>query len=150
MIFSDGGYTIYALNARTAALLWTYAIGGGGGICTSAAVANGVVYVGITFNNNVYAFGLQQGPRVTQAGETGAASEPISERFAFDALIHAPVRQHHKRHPDRHAHELPGCAGQHTVSERCTEGGVQNDVLRPGEIQRGSTPQHRLRRHHRR
>ena len=47
---------VYALKAKTGALLWSYPAGGD----SSPAVANGVVYVG-SDDGNVYAFGLKKG-----------------------------------------------------------------------------------------
>ena len=47
---------VYALNAKTSALLWSYPTGGY--VFSSPAVANGVVYVG-SLDWNVYAFGLK-------------------------------------------------------------------------------------------
>jgi outer membrane protein assembly factor BamB len=52
---------LYALNARTGALLWSYSVSGStyiAGLSSSPAVVNGVVYVG-GFDGNVYAFGLK-------------------------------------------------------------------------------------------
>jgi outer membrane protein assembly factor BamB len=53
---------LYALNAGTGALLWSYAISGTTG-AASPAVANGMVYFGIgdldTFTGSVHAFGLK-------------------------------------------------------------------------------------------
>jgi eukaryotic-like serine/threonine-protein kinase len=45
--------TVYALNASTGALLWSYTTSGY--VSSSPTVANGVVYVGSAYNNNVYA-----------------------------------------------------------------------------------------------
>jgi outer membrane protein assembly factor BamB len=46
---------LYALNASTGAILWSFATGGN--VISSPAVANGVVYVG-SGDHKVYAFGL--------------------------------------------------------------------------------------------
>jgi outer membrane protein assembly factor BamB len=46
---------IYALNASTGALLWSYTTGGKVG--ASPAVANGMLYVG-SEDYNIYAFAL--------------------------------------------------------------------------------------------
>jgi outer membrane protein assembly factor BamB len=53
----SGTGTVYALNASTGALLWSY---GTGGAITSPAVANGVVYVGSN-DHNVYALNASTG-----------------------------------------------------------------------------------------
>jgi outer membrane protein assembly factor BamB len=49
---------VYALNAATGALLWTFTTGSS--VSSSPAVANGMVYIG-SDDNNVYAFGLPKG-----------------------------------------------------------------------------------------
>ena len=46
---------VYALNASTGALLWSYTTGSA--VESSPAVANGVVYVG-SYDDKVYAFAL--------------------------------------------------------------------------------------------
>jgi outer membrane protein assembly factor BamB len=46
---------VYALNASTGALLWSFATGGN--VISSPAVVNGVVYVG-SGDHTLYAFGL--------------------------------------------------------------------------------------------
>jgi outer membrane protein assembly factor BamB len=46
---------LYALNASTGDVLWSYTTGGW--VDSSPVVVNGVVYVG-SFDGNVYAFGL--------------------------------------------------------------------------------------------
>ena len=46
---------LYALNATTGALLWSFTAGGF--VYSSPAAADGVVYVG-SYNGNVYALGL--------------------------------------------------------------------------------------------
>jgi outer membrane protein assembly factor BamB len=48
--------SVYALNARTGAKLWSYATGKP--VQSSPAVANGVVYVG-SEDGKIYAFGLK-------------------------------------------------------------------------------------------
>jgi outer membrane protein assembly factor BamB len=52
-------HNVYALNASTGALLWSYTTGGPVGI-SSPAVANGVVYVG-SIDRNVYALNAKTG-----------------------------------------------------------------------------------------
>ena len=47
---------LYALNASTGALLWSYGLGYGES--SSPAVANGVVYIG-SWDGPVFAFGLK-------------------------------------------------------------------------------------------
>jgi eukaryotic-like serine/threonine-protein kinase len=54
----SGDDNLYALNAATGTPLWSYTTGGGVG--SSPAVANGVVYVG-SGDDNLYAFGLSGG-----------------------------------------------------------------------------------------
>jgi len=48
---------VYALNARTGALLWSH---GTGSVFSSPAVANGLVYVG-SYDGNVYALNASTG-----------------------------------------------------------------------------------------
>jgi outer membrane protein assembly factor BamB len=48
--------TVYALNSKTGALLWSYAVGNI--VQSSPAVANGMVYVG-SYDGKIYAFGLK-------------------------------------------------------------------------------------------
>jgi outer membrane protein assembly factor BamB len=50
-------YSVYALNAKTGAKLWSYRTGSYVGF-SSPAVANGMVYVG-SLDGKVYAFGLK-------------------------------------------------------------------------------------------
>jgi outer membrane protein assembly factor BamB len=55
------GY-VYAFNARTGAVLWSYQTGEW--VFSSPAVVNGVVYVGANFDDErgtVYAFSLKHG-----------------------------------------------------------------------------------------
>ncbi len=52
--FADD-HKLYALDAVTGTLKWSYATGGP--IVSSPAIANGVVYIGST-DDNVYAFHL--------------------------------------------------------------------------------------------
>ena len=52
---------VYALKAKTGALLWSYTTGGY--VQSSPAVANGVVYVG-SFDHNVYALDASSGERL--------------------------------------------------------------------------------------
>ena len=47
---------VYALNAATGALEWSYATGSEED--SSPVVVNGVVYVGFYYGSKVYAFGL--------------------------------------------------------------------------------------------
>ena len=49
--------SVYALNARTGAKLWSYATGKP--VQSSPAVANGMIYVG-SEDGKIYAFGLKQ------------------------------------------------------------------------------------------
>jgi outer membrane protein assembly factor BamB len=53
---SGNADALFALNARTGALLWSYTTGGT--VYSSPAVANGMVYVS-SGDGNVYAFGLK-------------------------------------------------------------------------------------------
>jgi outer membrane protein assembly factor BamB len=50
---------VYALDARTGALLWSYATGVGGN--DAPALVDGMLYVG-DFDHNLYAFSLPSGP----------------------------------------------------------------------------------------
>jgi outer membrane protein assembly factor BamB len=52
---SDG--SLYALDASTGAVLWSYTIGGGLPVFSSPTVVNGVVYLAAA-DDHVYAFGL--------------------------------------------------------------------------------------------
>jgi outer membrane protein assembly factor BamB len=54
------GSAVYALNANTGGLLWTFYPVGGGGVSSSPAVVNGVVYVGAD-DGNVYALRASTG-----------------------------------------------------------------------------------------
>jgi len=57
VVYVGSGSNVYALNASTGALLWTYTTASG--VSSSPAVANGAVYVGSGGGvGNVYAFGL--------------------------------------------------------------------------------------------
>ncbi len=58
---SAAGDALYALNASTGALLWSYATGGP--VWSSPAVVNGVVYVG-SGTNNVYALNASTGAKL--------------------------------------------------------------------------------------
>ena len=62
---------IYALNATTGAKLWNYTTGGG--VDSSPAVANGVVYVG-SDDNNTYALNATTGAKLWNytTGEPGS------------------------------------------------------------------------------
>jgi hypothetical protein len=53
--------SVYALNARTGAKLWSYATGGT--VFSSPAVAKGVVYVG-SYDNSVYALNAKTGAKL--------------------------------------------------------------------------------------
>jgi hypothetical protein len=66
---NDGN--VYALNARTGTLLWSYTTGWDV-LDSSPVVANGVVYVG-SWDSNVYAFGLLG---ADQAREDAASKHP--------------------------------------------------------------------------
>jgi outer membrane protein assembly factor BamB len=55
VVYLGSGFNLYALNAGTGALLWTYTTGDG--VQSSPAVANGVVYAS-SDDHKVYAFGL--------------------------------------------------------------------------------------------
>jgi outer membrane protein assembly factor BamB len=64
---------LYALNATTGALLWSYTTGYM--LVSSPAVANGAVYVGST-DNNVYALNAKTGAllwRYTTGGSVGSS-----------------------------------------------------------------------------
>jgi outer membrane protein assembly factor BamB len=65
---------VYALNASTGILLWSYTTGGA--VTSSPAVANGVVYIG-SDGGNVYAFGLTGGSR---RKSVSATQEEASKR----------------------------------------------------------------------
>jgi hypothetical protein len=56
---SDG--KLYALNARTGALLWSYTTAGG---VDSTAVSNGVVYFGSNGDHSVYALNASTGAKL--------------------------------------------------------------------------------------
>jgi outer membrane protein assembly factor BamB len=56
---------VYALDARTGALLWEYATGDW--VESSPAVANGMVFIG-SFDHNLYAFRLPHAGQVKQEG----------------------------------------------------------------------------------
>jgi eukaryotic-like serine/threonine-protein kinase len=52
----SGSRDVYAFNARTGALLWSYATRGD--VYSSPAVTNGMVFVG-SHDGHLYAFGLK-------------------------------------------------------------------------------------------
>jgi outer membrane protein assembly factor BamB len=54
----SGDHNVYALNASTGALLWSYTTGDG--VYSSPTVAKGMLYVGSN-DGKVYAFGLKTG-----------------------------------------------------------------------------------------
>ena len=56
-------HNVYALNASTGALLWSYATGDV--VTSSPAVANGVVYVG-SQDNNLYALNASTGGQAVE------------------------------------------------------------------------------------
>jgi outer membrane protein assembly factor BamB len=57
VVYFDSGVTVYALDAKTGAKLWSYATGNS--VSSSPAVVNSVVYVG-SYDGKVYAFGLRK------------------------------------------------------------------------------------------
>jgi glucose dehydrogenase len=68
----SGDYDVYALNASTGALLWSYTTGSY--VDSSPTVANGVVYVG-SEDGNIYAFGLPHGASEQNASSKRAQPE---------------------------------------------------------------------------
>jgi outer membrane protein assembly factor BamB len=69
---------VYALEASTGALLWSYATGGM--VESSPAVANGVVYVG-SDDGNVYAFGLKKGRERSEAASERPSLKTLRPDF---------------------------------------------------------------------
>ncbi len=65
------GGSVYALDAQTGEVVWSYATGGA--VISSPAVANGVVYVG-SFNDNIYALSAATGA-VLWSYQTGTRVE---------------------------------------------------------------------------
>ncbi len=76
-------FNVYALNASTGALLWSYTAGYGTN--SSPAVANGVVYVGWD-DGNVYAFGLPRGNEAQQ-GATSKRPDLTMLRPEFNLKV---------------------------------------------------------------
>ena len=70
---------LYAVNANTGAVLWTYTTGGT--VTTRPAIANGVVYVGSN-DNKVYAFGLTGAGHTNPTAPVSPSSGPPSENIA--------------------------------------------------------------------
>jgi outer membrane protein assembly factor BamB len=66
---------VYALDASTGALLWSYPTGADNAVGSSPAVANGVVYVSAG-GGNMYAFGLPDGD---QSKPDAASKRPDPE-----------------------------------------------------------------------
>ena len=72
---------VYALNATTGAKLWNYTTGGG--VDSSPAAVNGVVYVG-SDDNNVYAIGnatAATSQATTPGNSTAATSQATTHGF---------------------------------------------------------------------
>jgi eukaryotic-like serine/threonine-protein kinase len=64
VVYVGSDTNLYALNATTGAKLWSYTPAGG--VISSPAVANGVVYVGSfdKLNKNVYALNAKTGAKL--------------------------------------------------------------------------------------
>ena len=73
MYFGSDDHNVYALNASTGALLWSYLTGGS--VDASPAVANGVVYIG-SFDGNMYALDASTGTKLWNfsAGAIGSSA----------------------------------------------------------------------------
>ena len=82
--------SVYALNASTGALLWSYTTGG---YVIRPIVANGVVYVGST-DGNVYAFGLIGG---SQIKEQAASKRRDLKRLHPDFNLKVSEPSRHRR-----------------------------------------------------
>jgi outer membrane protein assembly factor BamB len=82
---------VYALNANTGALLWSYTTGNE--VYSSPTVTNGMVYVG-SQDGNVYAFGLTHGRAQRNPEKQDAASkrpELKALRADFNLKVSNPV-----------------------------------------------------------
>ena len=75
---------VYALNATTGAKLWNYTTGGG--VDSSPAAVNGVVYVG-SDDNNVYAIG----------NATAATSQSMCSQAVVQVLWKRQIKEHKSR-----------------------------------------------------
>lgn len=73
---------VYALNARTGALVWQYPTGGY--IQSSPAVANGVVYVG-SEDGNLYALNASTGALLWQDFAGGSSSPAVANGLLYFA-----------------------------------------------------------------
>jgi hypothetical protein len=81
--FGSLNYKMYALDAKTGTLLWSYATDYW--IVTSPAVADGMVYVGSN-DGHVYAFGL---PDVGPKKKTDASQRPNVNTLHPDLNLNA-------------------------------------------------------------
>jgi outer membrane protein assembly factor BamB len=78
--YSDGGYgqgILYALNARTGALLWSYDMGS---IFSSPAVVNGVAYIG-SDDGNMYALNAKTGDLLWSYGTGDLVESPPTVEY---------------------------------------------------------------------
>jgi outer membrane protein assembly factor BamB len=77
------GVSVYALNANTGALLWSFVTGGVG---STPAVANGVVYIG-SYDHNVYALNAKTGAELW-GFDTGAPIEEGCSPAVADGVVY--------------------------------------------------------------
>ena len=85
------GNKVYALNASTGALLWSYTTGGR--VNSSPAVANGVVYVG-SLDNNVYALNASTGAKLwsyTTGGPIYYSSPAVANGMVYVGSLDGKV-----------------------------------------------------------
>ncbi|MGB7900916.1 MAG: PQQ-binding-like beta-propeller repeat protein [Halobacteriota archaeon] len=83
VVYAENGNEVTALNASTGANVWNYTTGG---VESSPAVVNGVVYVG-SDDGNIYAIGTQSEPTpVTPASSPAATGNYLFVRGSDSAL----------------------------------------------------------------
>jgi outer membrane protein assembly factor BamB len=73
VVYAGGDSNLYALNATTGALLWQYTTDGA--IDSSAAVAQGAVYIGDRAGN-LYALNAETGALIWKTASVGSVSAP--------------------------------------------------------------------------
>ena len=96
VVYIGGNQNLYALDAATGKVLWTYATGNT--IQSSPAVVDGVVYVGSN-DENVYAFGLSDNHET----DHGSVSErPALRPFAPTLASRYPIRSLPSRLVENH------------------------------------------------
>jgi len=83
VVYVIGNYTLYALNANTGVKLWSFAVPPGG-ITSSPAVANGVVYFGAA-DSHLYALDASTGAKLWSfaAGVVSIGSPAVADGVVY-------------------------------------------------------------------